>query len=790
GEVYRCWQHRGFHEHPYPPGGRLNAADDELLDETVSRNPQASAHQLRIGTSLPGSRPLAGIHPTLADPRTARYQLSKSQSRLGITNPAAVRGVAGSFEALLEIQKKLEGPFLIDSGFHGDAVFAVLQTPWMATQLRTSATCTTALRVSEAASTRHGYVTDGDHSFFSHGVLLASCTFSDEMESWIPVLYTWILKQTTEGHRPHFRNLLGQIIQGIKQDGRVDVAPQDLVNVMDFSAAQREAFVLEYANACISMIGATWERLSDGIRAAEMERFREEAEKALQGCEVHFRRSALRISKQAFVIPPERKAEFTTLIEKLLWKGISTDEHNHIMETLEREFPKIKNWIGWWKRPAFAMMIFPACKTMDRDLEAQIPHTSNAIEGQHSLLHHGTGTDHDLTTGIERLHSYVKEFESRHSSIQGGHIDPPPPQRDSRPRRTAAPKFDANDGRAPDTIEALGLDQRNRSVEALLRSPCALQSYGWSDNSCFIDHTLEVLFWTVAAFSKEDRAALLGATPHDSALSSILFHFQRRIDILSKPVNEQQQRALERGLLMAPRVVRNNVDNIWKLYDPEEGRHGGSSTQWLDRAITGEPGTGKGCMPPATQAFFLHGAETHWVCPNGHKTSISERSHLILVLPPAVRRSIQTLLGKSEIDTQDFFANFVPCRHHATPFYLPFHNLPAQPCHSEGCQSQLAVTSVTYLWPNILFVRAESYGDNDVPATRADRVEIKTQLVVVGEDGAPVTYQLVGRILHQAFGSTGVQGHFTCELLLDGKSYTYDYTSQQGFASASHLAPC
>ncbi|KAH6906610.1 hypothetical protein BKA70DRAFT_1401368 [Coprinopsis sp. MPI-PUGE-AT-0042] len=770
-KLYKCWRHEGFHRHPNPPAGRLSTEQDELLDEQVKRNPAASAHQLRVGTTVPGSRPLAEVHPILANPRAARYQLSKSHARLGISNPVAVRGVVGSFEALLELQETLKRPFLIDSGFHGKAAYVSLQTPWMAKQLQASV-ADWATQQGGAIANRHGYVTDGDHTYFRQGVLLATCTFSIQMACWIPVLYTWIFRQTTENHQPHFRNLFQQIIRALKDEGR-ELAPQDLLNVVDFSAAQREAFILEYVAACITMMGSQWDRLSSGAKAAEKERFREDAEKALQGCEAHFRRSALRIEKQAFIIPPERKAEFKAFVEKVLC-DIVVSEFQRLVEDLQQQFPKTKNWITWWLRPAFSKMIFPACKTMDPDVETQIPKTSNPIEGQHHLLHHGVGTDHELIPGIERLCDFCHEFELRFDAIQDGHIDPIPP-RDSR-TRTVRQAFDPNDGRAPDTIEALGLDQHNRSLEQLLKSPFALQSYQWSKYSCFIDHTLEILFWCFASFPNELQDEVLRSVPHESFLSTVLYHFHRRVKLLAHPAPSDTQRDQYRHeMLMAPTLVRHRVDDVWQIYDPEEGQYGGCPQTWWDRTVK------DGETSVHDRAFFYHSFELAWICPNGHIRTEREDSHLTLVPPHSVVDSILKFLKKPAIDINNFFDHFIPCRHSGSPRYLPVHTLPARACTDRGCNAMQRVDSVTCMWPNILFIRSDNYGDTR-GAPASPRLKMKNHLAIPGSNGDdPVSYELVGRVLHQHFNqSSGVQGHFTAELRLDGKTFTYDDNSNGG----------
>jgi hypothetical protein len=146
--------------------------------------------------------------------------------------------------------------------------------------------------------------------------------------------------------------------------------------------------------------------------------------------------------------------------------------------------------------------------------------------------------------------------------------------------------FDSNDGRAPDTIEALGLDQPNTSLEQLLKSPFALQSYRWNNYSCFIDHTLEILFWSFASFPSELRAEALRSIPHDSFLSSILYHFHRRLKLLAHPAPDDSRRDQYRHeMLLGPALVRHRVDDVWKLYEPEQGKYGGCPQMWWDCTI-------------------------------------------------------------------------------------------------------------------------------------------------------------------------------------------------------------
>lgn len=89
------------------------------------------------------------------------------------------------------------------------------------------------------------------------------------------------------------------------------------------------------------------------------------------------------------------------------------------VQTIRKLFPKVTGWLNWWLQPAVAAMIFPSQRQVPDDVFAQVPHTSNPVEGHHSLLHHATGTDHDLIPGIERLYLHVRSLETRYQAVKG-----------------------------------------------------------------------------------------------------------------------------------------------------------------------------------------------------------------------------------------------------------------------------------------------------------------------------------------------------------------------------------
>ncbi len=217
GGSVAVWEHCGHHRHPRPPGGRISPPEQEALDQQVVRRPEASVHQLRTGDAAPGSVPLAQINPRLADPRSARYEVSKSQTRLGLQPAATAKGGLAVLHDLGALTSKHGVRFIVESSFSGPTYF-VLQTPFMVSIIEESVRDWVLQDMSGPDAGRHGFVTDGDQSFFRQGTLLATCAFSTTLAQWVPVLYSWVDGLDTDHHRPHFRRLNQAILRAAGTD--------------------------------------------------------------------------------------------------------------------------------------------------------------------------------------------------------------------------------------------------------------------------------------------------------------------------------------------------------------------------------------------------------------------------------------------------------------------------------------------------------------------------------------------------------------------------------------------
>lgn len=178
------------------------------------------------------------------------------------------------------------------------------------------------------------------------------------------------------------------------------------------------ALAIEYAQILLDNM-PEYAGLVGGALKKARESLIKEAEKIKSGCESHFLRSAVKLASNGEIVPLIHRQDFMKMIYHLISRHTTLAEYNEIMAELRSRFPKIKWWIEWWQRPTIATMIFPACGVMDSKIAAEIPRTTNPVEHQHSLLHHATGTQHDLLTGIKKVYGHVRELELQYNAITG-----------------------------------------------------------------------------------------------------------------------------------------------------------------------------------------------------------------------------------------------------------------------------------------------------------------------------------------------------------------------------------
>lgn len=186
---------------------------------------------------------------------------------------------------------------------------------------------------------------------------------------------------------------------------------------MDFSTAQRRAFIDEYvALRFESTKGLA--QMSAETQQLQRDQFTEEATEFLVGCSVHFQRSVMRLTSNGALVPRDRVPIFERLIRVLLSDTTTLDQFDAAVLELREGFPSVSRWLDWWLQPLNASMIFPVKSTVAPSTRQDVPRTSNPVEAKHSLLHRASGTEKGLISGLEGMLLYVQEIEALYEAIK------------------------------------------------------------------------------------------------------------------------------------------------------------------------------------------------------------------------------------------------------------------------------------------------------------------------------------------------------------------------------------
>ncbi|KAF6751582.1 hypothetical protein DFP72DRAFT_850700 [Ephemerocybe angulata] len=747
-EEYFRWEHEGTHNHPRPPATHLSATEAAQLNAQVMRGGvNTTVHALRTGDLNPGSVPLPDIAPMVASPSIARYFVAKSQACTGMTNTAQKASTGGAtIKQMIGLNKELGETFLIFSQLHGQGMF-MFRTEFMNTVLE--ATVDEWVAVDMDIRSRHGFVTDGNHSFFKDGVLLSTCAFSQTLKACVPVLFTLIFGEDTAHHHPHFQHLFDGVMVKIHRD-RLEFKKEYLLNVMDFSLAQRNAHAEEYAIAVAKTIPG-FSSLSADAQAAQMAALCEEAKSLEVGCDFHFWAQATRVKETAALVDPTRVSDFNYILRKMILKKTSSDEFDLLVARFRREFPDAVGWLSWWIQSSVMGMIFPAKSTIDPAIIDKVPSTSNAAEHGHSLLNHAVGSGNELMEGVHKLYLHAKQFHSEYNSIKS-------------PREHRAPKkvkFFENDGRAPDTFGAIKeLDPAsNMGLEALARLPLFTQSFKWSSpNSCFWDNGIELFFRTYVLWKADTRTKFRGLLPGDSFLMVLTSHFDRRLKLITsnkkKDVNAQS--LLDLALSELQKALRARIFEKWHPDCSPTGHH--SALSWIQDMVEDyEP-----CFE--AQGYFALYSPVKFSCPASHQFSqIIDKPKAIVYPHCAYITSLRDHLRiDGPVGLGDYLSNIVLLLEDQA--LEPCVTSP-RPCTLGDCTAHAPPKAVQFSWPQILAIRSNLA--NMKPTAVNNILRFDETFKITDSSDAEVVYTLVGRVLHK-------KDHFTVELMLGGVSYTYD----------------
>ncbi|KAF6753423.1 hypothetical protein DFP72DRAFT_814081 [Ephemerocybe angulata] len=762
GQLYLVWEHDGLHHHPRPPVPRtLSIVERESVDRQIANSFGATAHQLRTGSALnPNSIPLHEISDVLANARSARYQIAQSQARQGIPTASTMRGGFTTLTSLADLKDKNGEPFLIDSSLSG-APYLMFRTGFMKEMLLES------IKEWEEedprADGRHGLVTDGCHSFFRDGVIVATCVFNSKLAAWVPVLYTWIGGESANHFRPHFREISQLIVDSM--GARFD--QKYLLHVMDFSAAQQKAHDAEFVEAVMKSLGPLLASLDpaavDAQRAAILSKV------ARIGCNMHFLTSVTRIRDTAALIPPDLIPRFMASIKVMMGNETTESQFDNVAASLSREFPRIRNWLKWWMQPWVMAMVFPAKSPVPSYVRDQVPSTSNPVEHQHHLLNHATTKDQDLIPGAMALLKHVQEREAQYRAIESVWNPPTKPTK-TRQRKKKAEYV--NDGRAPDTVARLALANSKKtpksaiSTEEVRPTVSTEVSYKWAhSNSCFYDTSMEVWYRALQRWSPDELGDLSSLVPTNSFLSFLVNHVNRRMELDSgNRAAPGYHRQVSQVLYLGQTQVRSFIVDRWKLAGPDDYF---CAASWLHHAVRDSN------TSVAAQARFGIQQLVRSRCSHNHITlGYNPASPPTLTnIELSVVSFLRELYPHVALTPQHYFAHYIPRNASGHPIQASSTQCAevAELANTLVCRAPTSITDVQFSWPKLLSCCTLGQlptltEDSLYPAslTWPEVFQIDDPI-----DGVPVVYEYIGRVLHSA-------NHYTAEVRIEDQYYMYN----------------
>ncbi|OAV90448.1 hypothetical protein PTTG_09531 [Puccinia triticina 1-1 BBBD Race 1] len=386
-------RHHGTHKHPWPAPKKPDPLSKLKLKNEVMKNPAAGAFKLKVRKPTAPLNPFESvtqIHESFVNSDRLRYHRRRILIELGI-NPD--KGGAGLGDKFLHdmFQWNYVGLMIISVSFKPGMEHFTFQTKWMAEQLVT--------RNHNNEVYSGGLLSDVTYKLFETGYLLSTSMFCEETTRWIPVQLSWIRGLGAEYYQAHFTTLFEQFIQpSFTVTDRETLVRQ----VVDFSLAQREGFVMAY----MKVFGVT---------------DRQQALAKLKGCHEHFRAQVTRVKRNRAVVPPEQEAQFQKLcLDLLVLPEEGGPNHEQKIDELRRLFPKTKQWLDWWTMVDIEAILFPSKRHMltnSADGNDNLPDTTNAQESMHRLYYMIrlvsslcllfklilAATDHPLVTAREKV---------------------------------------------------------------------------------------------------------------------------------------------------------------------------------------------------------------------------------------------------------------------------------------------------------------------------------------------------------------------------------------------------
>ncbi|KAI9325705.1 hypothetical protein BDR26DRAFT_902599 [Obelidium mucronatum] len=461
----------GTHNHVVPPVNLPDPDSTRVFNTRVKDNPKKTASQLAQPdvTELK----LDTVHEAFANKGAINYRRGK----VLLTLPWTERESGGMVASFIWLQELFPRCLQSSSLDIRDMHFS-FATEWM------EKLSMDPVRIN---SDHNGnLITDVTYSYFREYLLCTTTVYDEVINHWVPVLCTLMQGLTVNHYRCHFRVLIKwSIIRHITAEF-MELDSNDQYNLkdkykdetataestakeaaytaarlcvgqgVDFSMAQRNAFVEEYAAQFFKV------RKNMKLSEVSLDMLKLEAESVIIGCSVHFLSSANRIQRNHFIVGPDDKDNFTSKVYAIM-REKSDATFREKVKGLVLQYPRAKKWIDFWIRGNIAKMVFLSQREMDPAFEAMSKENSNPIEALHNYYYCILGSQFSLARGVQQLLCLGVHFEDLHlNMINGIRIRYGQAERWKKVQEAFGkePKDmkeqrGATDGRAPDTTSTL-----------------------------------------------------------------------------------------------------------------------------------------------------------------------------------------------------------------------------------------------------------------------------------------------------------------------------------------------
>ena len=409
--------HHGTHFHPRPPPIRPPPSVMNKFRNHVLTAPSVMPKQLAVGSLY--NTPVTSLHPSLQHLDRVGYlrrrMLQDARTTAGLNDVVEWQGKHPGFIAHMNL--------VVNEGC------IIMQTQTQKELCQSFVGC---------------LQTDALESFVKspdNGVLCITSGYSEIVGRTIPLLYSLLLGKTEQHYCQHFRHLFKSLSMKLQPEN--DKSGPSLLwscMVMDFSVAQLNAFYSEFKLAII----ASNPEIPD-VASSDL------ANSYIRGCQIHYFRSLVRVSKIGAVVPKDKSAEFIQLATELV--NCEQDRFNVIIDEMVSTYPNTSKWLHWYLAPSRANLIFKCYSGLGEKWFSADKNT-NAQEGTgKDVKFSAVASKLSLFEVIDHLWHYTNHLEQEINHVLSGQ---PIRYKRKKPQASRARKrITTNDGRAPDTSTQL-----------------------------------------------------------------------------------------------------------------------------------------------------------------------------------------------------------------------------------------------------------------------------------------------------------------------------------------------